>query len=62
LVHLIERAVGKKAQIRQLPGQAGDVPITYADIAKARRLLGYNPQVNIESGIERFVDWFRKQS
>jgi UDP-glucuronate 4-epimerase len=61
LVQLIERAVGRKAQIRQLPGQAGDVPITYADISKARRLLGYNPQVNIESGIERFVDWFRKQ-
>ena len=62
LVQLIERAVGRKAQIRQLPGQAGDVPITYADISKARRLLGYNPQVSIESGIERFVDWFRKQS
>lgn len=62
LVQLIERAVGKKAQIRQLPGQAGDVPITHADISKARRLLGYNPQVSIESGIERFVDWFRKQS
>jgi len=62
LVQLIERATGKKAQIRQLPEQAGDVPVTCADISKAKRLLGYNPQVNIETGIERFVDWFRKQS
>jgi UDP-glucuronate 4-epimerase len=61
LVQLIEKAVGKKAQIRQLPVQPGDVPITYADISKARRLLGYNPRVSIEDGIPRFVDWFRKQ-
>jgi UDP-glucuronate 4-epimerase len=62
LVQLIEKAVGKKAQLRQLPLQAGDVPITYADITKAKRLLGYNPQINIEDGITRFVDWFRKQA
>src|SRR5207237_7071683 len=55
VVQLIEKAVGKKAQIRQLPIQAGDVPVTYADISKAKRLLGYNPQVTIEDGIERFV-------
>jgi UDP-glucuronate 4-epimerase len=62
LVRLIEKAAGKTARVRQLPAQPGDVPITYADIAKARRLLGYNPQVNIEDGIERFVDWFRNQT
>lgn len=62
LVQLIEKAVGKKAQLRQLPAQPGDVPITYADISKAKRLLGYNPQVTIEEGIQRFVDWFRKQT
>jgi UDP-glucuronate 4-epimerase len=62
LVQLIEKAVGKKAQLRELPMQAGDVPVTYADIAKAKRLLGYNPQVNIEDGIKRFVDWFRTQT
>jgi UDP-glucuronate 4-epimerase len=37
------------------------VPLTYADVRKARRLLGYNPQTNIEAGIDRFVDWFKKQ-
>ena len=62
LVRLIEKAVGKKAQLRQLAAQPGDVPITYADIAKAKRLLGYKPQVNIEEGIQRFVNWFRKQT
>jgi UDP-glucuronate 4-epimerase len=59
LVQLIEKAVGKKAQIRQLPPQAGDVPVTCADISKAKRLLGYNPRVGIEDGIQRFVEWFR---
>jgi len=62
LVQLIEKAAGKKAQLRQLPAQPGDVPITYADITKAKRLLGYSPQVDIEEGIRRFVDWFRKQT
>lgn len=62
LVRLIEKAAGKTARVRQLPAQPGDVPITYADITKARRLLGYNPQVNIEDGIEQFVDWFRNRT
>jgi UDP-glucuronate 4-epimerase len=61
LVRLIEKAVGKRADIRQLPLQPGDVPITFADITKAKRLLGYRPQVAIEDGITRFVEWFGKQ-
>jgi UDP-glucuronate 4-epimerase len=59
LVSLLEQALGKKAEIEELPEQPGDVPITYADITQARRLLGYDPQVGIEEGIERFVRWFR---
>jgi UDP-glucuronate 4-epimerase len=62
LVRLIEKAVGKKAQIRLLPAQPGDAPITCADISKAKRLLDYHPQVTIEDGIQGFVDWFRKQT
>ena len=62
LVRLIEKATGKKAQIRPLPAQPGDVPITYADISKAKRLLKYSPEVAIEDGIKGFVDWFRKQT
>ena len=61
LVELLERALGKRAIIDHQPLQPGDVPLTYADVSKARRLLGYNPQTNIEAGIDRFVDWFKKQ-
>jgi len=41
--------------------QAGDVPQTFADIAKARRLLNYNPQTQIEDGISLFIEWFKKR-
>ncbi|HUI06166.1 MAG TPA: GDP-mannose 4,6-dehydratase [Verrucomicrobiae bacterium] len=61
LLRLIEKATGKKARVRQLPMQPGDVPITYADISKAKRLLGYQPQVAIEDGIGKFVAWYREQ-
>jgi len=61
LVELLERALGKRAIIDHQPLQPGDVPLTYADVGKARRLLGYEPQTNIEAGIDRFVDWFKKQ-
>jgi UDP-glucuronate 4-epimerase len=61
LVELLERALGKRAIIDHQPLQPGDVPLTYADVGKGRRLLGYEPQTNIEAGIARFVDWFKKQ-
>jgi UDP-glucuronate 4-epimerase len=62
LVQLIEKATGKRAEIRRLPAQPGDVPVTYADISKAKRLLGYQPKIAIEVGIEKFVDWYRRQA
>lgn len=61
LISVIEQNLGKKARIKQLPDQPGDVPITYADISKARSLIGYNPQVKIEEGIKRFVEWYRNK-
>jgi UDP-glucuronate 4-epimerase len=61
LVRLIEKALGRKAKIEHLPVQPGDMPITYADIEKSRRVLGYDPRVEIEEGIPLFVDWFRAQ-
>ncbi len=61
LIHLIEENLGKKAKIRFLPPQPGDVSVTYADISKAKKLLGYNPQVPIEEGIKRFVEWYKKE-
>jgi len=60
LIALIESALGKRAEIDRQPLQPGDVPITCADVSKARRMLGYNPQVKVEKGIPLFVDWFRK--
>jgi len=61
LVELLEKSLGRKAIIDRQPIQPGDVPITYADISKARKHLGYNPRVKIEEGIPLFVEWFRKQ-
>lgn len=57
-IGLIENLVGKKAQLRELPMQPGDVDITYADISKAQKLLGYNPVTTIEEGMGRFVEWY----
>jgi UDP-glucuronate 4-epimerase len=59
LIRLIEENLGEEARMKQLPDQLGDVPVTYADISKARRLPGYNPRVSIEEDIERFVEWYR---
>lgn len=58
LIMEIENALGKKAIIERLPEQQGDMPLTAADISKARRLLGYNPQTPIRSGIPKFVNWY----
>jgi len=60
LIELLEKSLGKKAVIDRQPPQPGDVPITYANIDKARARLGYNPKIKIEEGIPRFVEWFRK--
>ncbi|MEY5024741.1 MAG: hypothetical protein RLZZ244_269 [Verrucomicrobiota bacterium] len=57
LICLLEKSLGRKAIVEVLPEQPGDVPLTYADISKATRLLGYNPQTPIEKGIPLFVEW-----
>jgi UDP-glucuronate 4-epimerase len=59
LIAAIETALNKKAVINQLPEQPGDVPLTCADIGKARRLLGYNPRTPFRDGLPKFVEWFR---
>ena len=60
LIGAIETALGKKAKINQLPEQPGDVPLTCADISKARKLLGYHPTTKFSEGLPKFVDWFLK--
>lgn len=59
LIELLEENLGRKAIIEQKPFQAGDVPQTFADISKAKKLLGYNPQTKIEEGIKRFAEWIK---
>jgi len=59
LVQLLSDALGVKAKIERLPPQPGDVERTWADVAKAQRLLGYRPAVPIEEGIPRFAAWFK---
>ncbi|TAL07563.1 MAG: SDR family NAD(P)-dependent oxidoreductase [Verrucomicrobia bacterium] len=60
LIELLEQSLGQKAVIDRKSTQPGDVPITFADISKARARLGYDPRVKIEQGIPLFVDWFRQ--
>jgi UDP-glucuronate 4-epimerase len=59
LIGLLEKELGRDAVINRQPTQPGDVPQTFADISKARRLLGYDPRTQIEDGIHRFVEWFK---
>ncbi len=61
LIEALEKSIGKKANILQLPEQQGDMPLTCADIRKARALLGYDPKVKISEGIPRFVEWYASQ-
>ncbi len=61
LIELIEQALGKKAQIIELPEQPGDMHRTYADIRKAERCLHYKPEVSIEQGIRLFVTWYTER-
>ncbi|GAN34220.1 MAG: NAD-dependent epimerase/dehydratase family protein [Candidatus Brocadia sp. AMX2] len=60
LIELIEQELGKKAKIKRLPEQPGDVHRTYADIRKAERFLQYRPKVSIEQGIRLFVAWYKE--
>jgi UDP-glucuronate 4-epimerase len=61
LISLLEKELRAAAQIDRQPLQPGDVPQTFADIAKARQILGYDPQTQIEDGIRKFVAWFRER-
>ena len=61
LISLLEKELDLHAVIDRKPLQPGDVPQTFADISKARALLGYDPQTQIEDGIKKFVEWFRKK-
>ncbi len=61
LIELLESSLGYQAVLDWQPVQPGDVPITYADLSKSTSLLGYRPQVDMATGLERFADWFLSQ-
>jgi UDP-glucuronate 4-epimerase len=60
VVKVLEEALGKKARIKYFPPQPGDVALTYANLDKSRKILGYEPRVTFEEGIRQFVQWLRK--
>jgi UDP-glucuronate 4-epimerase len=62
LVRLIGEELAVEPRIEYLPAQPGDVPITFADVSKAARLLGYSPKVPIRDGLHRFVSWYRERA
>jgi UDP-glucuronate 4-epimerase len=59
MVESLERIIGKKAILERYPPQPGDVPLTWADISKASRLLGYRPATRLDEGLKHFVAWYR---
>jgi UDP-glucuronate 4-epimerase len=59
-IETLERCLGRKAEQRLLPLQPGDVPRTYADITDLERDVGFRPVTTIETGIARFVEWYRQ--
>ncbi|MBZ5545401.1 MAG: GDP-mannose 4,6-dehydratase [Acidobacteriia bacterium] len=62
LIQLLEKTVGKSANVNCFPPQAGDVPLTWADISKARRLLNYEPRTQLDEGLRRFWEWYQESN
>ncbi len=61
LISLIEKSLGKKAKMNRMDAQPGEVDITYSDITKAKKLLGWKPKVNIEEGINKLAEWYKNE-
>ncbi len=58
-IQALEKALGRKATLELLPMQDGDVPATQADVSALESDFGYRPQVDVEEGVKRFVEWYR---
>ncbi|MBW2992605.1 GDP-mannose 4,6-dehydratase [Candidatus Woesearchaeota archaeon] len=61
-IKIIEKELGKKAKKKLMPIQPGDVPVTYANIDKAKKMLGYRPKTSIEEGVRKFIKWFKSEN
>ena len=62
MITTLESALHLKAEKKQFPFQPGDVNITYADISKSRKILGYNPQTKFDDGISKFIEWIKSKT
>lgn len=60
MIDLVGENLNKNIKKNYLPLQPGDMIETWADINKAEKLLGYNPQTNIENGLKKFVNWYKE--
>ena len=60
-VQILEKLLGKAAILKEVPAPPSEPIVTYADVSKAKRLLGYEPKVNVEEGLRRFVEWLRAE-
>jgi nucleoside-diphosphate-sugar epimerase len=60
LIKQMEEMVDRKADIEYIEEQKGDVRDTWADVSKAREILHWVPKVNINSGLKRFIEWYKK--
>lgn len=58
LIAMLEELIGRKAEIERLPRHPADMLTNYADVSKARQLLGWEPQVSIVEGVKKLVDWY----
>jgi nucleoside-diphosphate-sugar epimerase len=61
LLHKFEGVIGKKADLRYFPANKADMSASWADVAKAKRLLGWEPRVGLDEGIRAVVDWYRQE-
>lgn len=60
MINIIAKTIGVEAKIKQLPMQPGDVDRTFADVSKAKNLIGYEPKTSFEDGIRNFVNWYKE--
>ena len=60
MIAIIERELNLSAKINFMPLQPGDVPNSYADIKKSKKMLSFNPKTNIDVGIVKFIEWYKR--
>ncbi len=61
-INILEGITGKEAKIEYIEKQKGDVRDTYADVGKAKAMLGYSPEIKIEEGLKKEVEWLKKMT